>query len=218
MLPSPTTQLSAEILKSLATTPPRSEAPKSDQAPSQVARSLAYSASSSSVASENDRLPLLHPPQLNNVQDLGDTLWVSTLDDRPYVKVFLKTRNQYFRAEFADLSARKQKDLLDKLAYHRHQQSLSEATAQDAKTTEELIRALEKFKRPMTSVERKLQMQSQQTRELQLQRQNQLQQLHQQQKNQYLAQKRAHPEDLETVCFFLSLAKDFSSPTAPIFE
>ena len=96
----------------------------------------------------NDQLNLLKPPQLNNIQDLGDTVWISSKDGKPYVKIFLKTKNEYCRAEFSDLSARKQRDLIERLA------GIDQPGAKD------LVSILERFRRPVPASDRSIQQRS----------------------------------------------------------
>ncbi|KAI9007152.1 hypothetical protein BC832DRAFT_591750 [Gaertneriomyces semiglobifer] len=73
----------------------------------------------SDLFEEFDRLPLLRPPQLNNVQDVSSVAWFSARDGKPYVRIKLRTKGTVCRACFHDLSPRKQQDLIDRLRAKR---------------------------------------------------------------------------------------------------
>ncbi|KAJ3002859.1 hypothetical protein HKX48_002071, partial [Thoreauomyces humboldtii] len=107
---------------------PPSSAPVPLPAPSQpLPRSYATSHHSRSTSGHTttdlDDLPQLKPPQLNNVQDISDTAWVSSLDNHPYVRIRLKTKGTLCKADFHDLSPKKQQELIDRLIAKRNGQS-----------------------------------------------------------------------------------------------
>ncbi|KAI9088798.1 hypothetical protein DFS34DRAFT_598206 [Phlyctochytrium arcticum] len=64
-------------------------------------------------------LPLLKPPQLNNVQDISDIAWFSPVDGHPYVRIRLKTKGTLCRADYHDLSPKKQQELIERLRARR---------------------------------------------------------------------------------------------------
>ncbi|KAJ3086443.1 hypothetical protein HK102_013124 [Quaeritorhiza haematococci] len=68
-----------------------------------------------STVDELEKLVLLRPPQLNNVHDISNIVWFSPFNNRPFVRVHLKTKGIYCRADFHDLSPKKQRDLIQKL-------------------------------------------------------------------------------------------------------
>ncbi|TPX70389.1 hypothetical protein SpCBS45565_g01828 [Spizellomyces sp. 'palustris'] len=120
------------------------------QLPSPSTRIAPYSA-------DFDRLPLLRPPQLNNVQDVSTVAWFSTQDGKPYVRIRLRTKGTVCRACFHDLSPRKQQDLIDRLRAKREGRlSLRPGAPPAAPPGEEeserllqLIIYMEKHKRPL---------------------------------------------------------------------
>ncbi|TPX64085.1 hypothetical protein SpCBS45565_g06167 [Spizellomyces sp. 'palustris'] len=74
---------------------------------------------SPATLSELEELPLLKPPQLNNVQDISDIAWFSHIDGHPYVQIRLKTKGTLCRADFHDLSPKKQQELIERLRARR---------------------------------------------------------------------------------------------------
>lgn len=133
----------------------------------------------SSQYTDFDRLPLLRPPQLNNVQDVSTVAWFSALDGKPYVRIRLRTKGTVCRACFHDLryaiapaslstlnltdcssdSPRKQQDLIDRLRAKREGRLPSRPgapptgppTEEEAERLLQLIIYMEKHKRPLAS-------------------------------------------------------------------
>ncbi|KAI8906499.1 hypothetical protein DFJ77DRAFT_514284 [Powellomyces hirtus] len=107
---------------------------------------------SPSTPVELDELPQLRPPQLNNVQDVSDTAWFSATDGHPYVRIRLKTKGTLCRADFHDLSPKKQQELIDRLNAKRfaaYDETGSSVSEQEAERLRDLVKYMEKHKRPL---------------------------------------------------------------------
>ncbi|KNC96045.1 uncharacterized protein SPPG_08640 [Spizellomyces punctatus DAOM BR117] len=89
--------------------------PSRQQSPQQGTHKM----QSPATLSELEELPLLKPPQLNNVQDISDIAWFSHIDGHPYVQIRLKTKGTLCRADFHDLSPKKQQELIERLRARR---------------------------------------------------------------------------------------------------
>ncbi|KAI8815715.1 uncharacterized protein EV422DRAFT_346304 [Fimicolochytrium jonesii] len=99
-----------------------------------------------------DELQLLKPPQLNNVQGISDTAWVSAFDRNAYVAIRLKTKGTLSRALFYDLSQNKQNAVMGalrtKLAeYERDPAQHPEIDAGEHARLLEVLRHMEKYQR-----------------------------------------------------------------------
>ncbi|KAJ3011413.1 hypothetical protein HKX48_006851 [Thoreauomyces humboldtii] len=123
--------------------PSRPSSAASTKAPVPTYAPSHHSRTSSGLSADFDDLPQLKPPQLNNVQDISDTAWVSPVDSHPYVRIRLKTKGTLCRADFHDLSPKKQQELIERLAAKK----ASTGDADDGERIGALLTYMEKHKR-----------------------------------------------------------------------
>ncbi|KAJ3143718.1 hypothetical protein HDU90_000483 [Geranomyces variabilis] len=102
----------------------------------------------SSLDAGLNELPLLKPPQLNNVQAVSDTVWFSDHDGHPYVRIRLKTKGTLCRADWHDLSPKKQQECIDRLTANMHACAASDSDREAARLRE-LITYMDRHKRPL---------------------------------------------------------------------